>query len=345
MITDQMSIARPEDVSGRAIMTLSYVTEMLRRVKMTLRQLRDVEMVEAQRAKYGALLNYAKQLNCQEEIIRTTREMLTRHQLRIGELLLEKAREYNSKSEAVKYGFSLGLKKSRMLEYMNAVEKFAGKSEQLIDILRNEKKAPTLSALHFVAQGSETSFRQDIHGSLPSNVASPAYHKFEDATIQDYTKHDEWITPRKIIGLAGQALGGISLDPASSAEAQKIVRADTFYDTVDNGLAKPWSGRIWLCAPYKKIGEFTTRILTEYGSERVDRAIIMTVAFTSEYWFQRLLANANAFCFLGLRVSFTYGKTTSPELDTAIFYLGANCDQFSSAFGQIGYVQTNKNSK
>ena len=43
-------------------------------------------------------------------------------------------------------------------------------------------------------------------------------------------------------------MGGIDLDPASSAEAQKTIKAKKFFSAADDGLGKKWRGRVWLNA-------------------------------------------------------------------------------------------------
>jgi hypothetical protein len=47
-------------------------------------------------------------------------------------------------------------------------------------------------------------------------------------------------------------MGGIDLDPASCATANETVRARTFYSRKDDGLKRPWFGRVWLNPPYGK---------------------------------------------------------------------------------------------
>ena len=52
---------------------------------------------------------------------------------------------------------------------------------------------------------------------------------------------DDWITPPHIVG----ALGRFDLDPCACIP-QPWPCADTSYNLDDDGLARPWAGRIWL---------------------------------------------------------------------------------------------------
>jgi hypothetical protein len=61
----------------------------------------------------------------------------------------------------------------------------------------------------------------------------------------------EWYTPAIYIETARQALGGeFDLDPANCVKANERVRARIYFTRADNGLSKPWHGRIWCNPPY-----------------------------------------------------------------------------------------------
>lgn len=56
---------------------------------------------------------------------------------------------------------------------------------------------------------------------------------------------DEWLTPPEII----KALGQFDLDPCAPIKRPWDM-ADKHYTIEDNGLMKPWVGRVWLNPPY-----------------------------------------------------------------------------------------------
>jgi hypothetical protein len=77
---------------------------------------------------------------------------------------------------------------------------------------------------------------------------------------------DEWLTPPEII----EALGGadsFDLDPCAPIE-RKWPMARRHYTIVDNGLIKPWHGRVWLNPPYggpEIVGPWMQRMV-EHGT-------------------------------------------------------------------------------
>ena len=152
---------------------------------------------------------------------------------------------------------------------------------------------------------------------------------------------DEWYTPSDIIDLARIVLGSIDLDPASSDNANAIVRAASYYTKDDDGLTMPWYGRVWLNPPYSipLINRFTDRVLSEYGSGKISAAIVLTNNSSETKWFQSLFS-ASVVCFPARRLPFWRDNQTTfgARQGQAIFYLGKDRQSFVTTFDHVGII-------
>lgn len=152
---------------------------------------------------------------------------------------------------------------------------------------------------------------------------------------------NEWYTPAEYIAAATAVMGGIDLDPASSAEANKIVGAADWYGPDEDGLAQPWRGRVWLNPPYAQplVDRFCLRLAREYAAGQVTEACILVNNATETSWFQALLAPAAAVCFPRGRVKFWHPrKTAVPLQGQAVIYLGDCPQSFRIEFIRFGPV-------
>ena len=138
-------------------------------------------------------------------------------------------------------------------------------------------------------------------------------------------------------------MGGIDTDPASSEIANATVGADVFFTREDDGLSRPWAGRVWLNPPYSQpqIRHFCEAVAERYESEEIDCACVLVNNATETAWFQRLLGVASGVCFPRSRVRFLdpAGKPSGAPLQgQAVVYIGPDLDAFAEAFGPLGPV-------
>ena len=71
---------------------------------------------------------------------------------------------------------------------------------------------------------------------------------------------DEWLTPPEII----KALGEFDLDPCAPVK-RPWPTAEKHYTIQDNGLLKPWQGRVWCNPPYNDAAKWLARC-AEHGN-------------------------------------------------------------------------------
>jgi hypothetical protein len=153
---------------------------------------------------------------------------------------------------------------------------------------------------------------------------------------------DEWFTPPDIIEKAREALGGIDLDPASHALAQLTVRGQTFFTAADNGLARPWFGRVWLNPPFNRslLSLFVEKLLSEYARGAVEQAVLLTHDYTDVEWFHAAARAAQVVCFVSGRLRFRSpcGDECSPRQGQALFFFGPSDAAFRRSFGEVGLM-------
>jgi phage N-6-adenine-methyltransferase len=150
----------------------------------------------------------------------------------------------------------------------------------------------------------------------------------------------EWYTPARYIAAARYVLGGIDLDPASSALANEVVGSTTYYGGAEDGLEQPWSGRVFLNPPYgNACASFVAKALSEYEAGRVEALILLLNAYSTDVsWFQRLWDHV--LCFTDHRIDFyspngSGGNTTHGSV---FVYLGSESEKFATAFRQFGRI-------
>lgn len=161
--------------------------------------------------------------------------------------------------------------------------------------------------------------------------------------INQTTGNQEWGTPPDIVEAARLTMGGIDLDPASTWEANRTVKATNIFTKGDNGLVLPWVGNVWVNWPFgvRENPLWVSKITREYAkADGVDQITCICFASTSERWFKPLKAFPQ--CYLDGRTNYIDLKTGQQvkgvSKGSVVTYLGWNLDAFAEYFGTLGDV-------
>lgn len=102
---------------------------------------------------------------------------------------------------------------------------------------------------------------------------------------------EEWLTPPQLL----RALGPFNLDPCAPVNRPWDMAA-RHYTVLDDGLSKPWQGRVWLNPPYgKKVFAWLERLAEHRSGLALIFARTETRGFHQTIWRQA----HSVFFFLG----------------------------------------------
>lgn len=120
---------------------------------------------------------------------------------------------------------------------------------------------------------------------------------------QPKRKSVEWYTPGWIFDRLDVEF---DLDPSSPHDYETPVPAKTKYTIFDDGLSKPWFGKVWMNPPYGPDTGFWMRRLIDHGN-----GIALVFSRTDANWFQEAMASASATLLVKGRIEFLPGHENS----------------------------------
>ena len=163
------------------------------------------------------------------------------------------------------------------------------------------------------------------------------------AHVGNATGEFEWYTPRKYIEAARLTMGTIDVDPASSEVANEIVRAKKYYTKENDGLLQDWPGNIWMNPPYSQplITKFCNLLVEKYVVGEVDQACVLVNNATETEFYQNMLRQCKAVCFINGRIKFideNGDSTGAPLQGQTVLYFGDNVVLFAENFSYFGVI-------
>jgi phage N-6-adenine-methyltransferase len=143
----------------------------------------------------------------------------------------------------------------------------------------------------------------------------------------------EWYTPPHIREAVVSALGGrVDLDPC--ADPGKSFPAAEHFTEADNGLVKPWVGRVYMNPPYgRTIERWTTKLRDEMTSGWTTEAVALLPARMDTRWWHELAPPH--VCFIRGRLRFSGYDQSAPFPSVAV-YFGKSPERFRDAFAHLG---------
>jgi hypothetical protein len=140
--------------------------------------------------------------------------------------------------------------------------------------------------------------------------------------IQVKYKSAEWYTPKWVFDELGLEF---DLDPSSPHDMETAVPAKNKYTLFDDGLKKPWHGRVWLNPPYGQSTPIWIRRMIHHNN-----GVALVFSRTDTAWCQEAMKAASAMLFISGRIEFVPGhenahKKSRCGAGTVIFAFGNDC--------------------
>ncbi len=183
--------------------------------------------------------------------------------------------------------------------------------------------------------------------------------------INQTSSEVEYYTPVEIIETARRVMGRIDLDPASSENANRSVKATHIYTAKENGLLQPWHGSVFMnhpfgraekacdvpcvnlnkthvCHDYDFYGNaaWVNYLEAQFNAGHVSEACCIVFACTSEAWFQPLIKRPQ--CYLTPRTNYRLPDGTIKKgvsKGSVVTYFGNDVDAFAREYSPFGTIK------
>src|SRR5262249_28687435 len=129
---------------------------------------------------------------------------------------------------------------------------------------------------------------------------------------------DDWSTPQDLFDACNRIFG-FTLDACAQPHNAKCLR---YYSPIDDGLAQPWTGAVWMNPPYgRAIGKWMRKAWQ--SSQQGATVVCLVPARTGSKWWRDYAENGQI-TFLAGRLRFGNSKTGAPFPSALVVFGGDN---------------------
>lgn len=123
------------------------------------------------------------------------------------------------------------------------------------------------------------------------------------------SKTDLWATPQDFFDKLDDEFG-FSIDVCALPENAKCKR---YYTPEMDGLAQPWTGRVWCNPPYgREIARWVERGYQSIATGTADVVVMLLPARTDTQWFHKYIYGKGEIRFIEGRLKFGDAKNSAP---------------------------------
>ena len=122
---------------------------------------------------------------------------------------------------------------------------------------------------------------------------------------------DLWQTPQWLISSLNKVFGGFDLDPCAPRRRNNYT-AKRGFTVDDDGLNRPWYGRVFINPPYSNLAAWIGKITLEAASPKVALLVALVPARTDTQWWHNALQSGTSVLFLKGRLKFGQNAQSAP---------------------------------
>ena len=214
--------------------------------------------------------------------------------------------------------------------------------QSVADEYKKVKNAPEPEAYDFSDDAADYDWTEDEDPTEQEPAQPEIVVTTSKPHVTNNSGDHKWYTPSEYIEAARNVLGVIELDPASSPEANEVVKAKVYYTINDDGLQYDWHGKVWMTPPYGRdvIDRFMTKLAYHIENGDVTEAIVLVNNATETEWFNEIVRFAKVVVFPKSRIKYwnpEIDKLDSPLQGQAFLYVGDNASEFIREFKRFGW--------